>query len=97
MLKLNGSRSSNLSSKGKNEKNNIEGILDNVDKEESKIITKEEETIKEENKIINNNNKNEEKKEEAKTEAFKHLTNILDSSTGKNIIKPEFENNKKRL
>ena len=35
------------------------------------------------------------KKEEVKTEAFKHLTNILDSSTGKNIIKPKFENNKK--
>ena len=35
------------------------------------------------------------KKEEVKTEAFKHLTNILDSSTGKNLIKPKFENNKK--
>ena len=85
----------NKEREGKNEKNNIEEILDNVDKEESKIITKEEETIKEENKIINNNNKNEEKKEEVKTEAFKHLTNILDSSTGKNIIKPKLENNKK--
>ena len=34
------------------------------------------------------------KKEELKKEGFKHLTNILNSSLGKNIIKPKFENNK---